>query len=367
MNNVIEYPVGSIYITSTNTNPEDLGLPGMWVLIDKKFKDFDSSMVFTFNNSLTTMPPTNSLHFQDVNGTKYKGITYNEPYLTYINLQDEAVPAYRPNMGWISPYQTIIITSDYMQDSAMAQWLLTQASNDYSSAIWSDNSTYFTCSHLTCKRSGHGIDIDVNGITNAAIGSDTNATLGFISPSTNLGISSNVVENYFITAADETSTIASTQWYHIGPTSGSTGRIATADVIRNAHDDGSLPSGSAVQLHFRQVFGINDILDSACDKFYWKKITDDGELPAFKGLTKGTNVTGFYSTFATAQDASSLALSAASVDTIVYLRYTPNSTQPLWVYSGSTGIPYSCDASNIAHFTMPHGTVTASCASTKPY
>lgn len=47
------YPVGSCFVTSTNTNPSSQ-LGGTWVLTDKVFKDADSGEGFTFNSTNTT-------------------------------------------------------------------------------------------------------------------------------------------------------------------------------------------------------------------------------------------------------------------------------------------------------------------------
>lgn len=48
-------PVGSVFITSTNTNPSSLGLSGTWELVDKEFSSVGpTNSAFTKNNTNTT-------------------------------------------------------------------------------------------------------------------------------------------------------------------------------------------------------------------------------------------------------------------------------------------------------------------------
>ena len=49
-----QYPIGSVYMTSTNTNPSDF-LGGTWELIDKEFKkETGENIGFNFNNTNTS-------------------------------------------------------------------------------------------------------------------------------------------------------------------------------------------------------------------------------------------------------------------------------------------------------------------------
>ena len=183
MSNMINYPVGSIYITSTNTNPTTLGIPGTWELVDKKFKD-----------------------------VRIDGL-----------------------------------------------------------ALWSNNTSKFSATSLICKRTEHLLDINLTGTTAATYTDDENVSLGNLTLSSNLGVTGSVHRNYFLGSVEAAGALLTAQWY---AGIGLDDRIAIADIITNTHGNVSLPTGSEIKTHFSHIFGMDEMVDSVCDKFYWKKTSD---------------------------------------------------------------------------------------------
>ena len=224
MSNMIEYPVGSIYITNTNTNPNTLGVSGVWELIDKKFEDARIS-----DTSLWTTDTS---------------------YTHYLN-----------------------------------------------------------CTSLIIKRVDHTIDVTIEGTTTAALGVEYNYKLGDL-PLSSVGAIMRRNQTYFVVHADGNSSLVTAQWYKSNATpSGDDNRVITVDIIRNDHTTTSLPSGSSLKIHIQYNCVQDEMLDSACDRFYWKKtatvlyalnsyqntvyFTDDDPLNYISSAQEGTVVRAY--------------------------------------------------------------------------
>ena len=135
-------------------------------------------------------------------------------------------------------------------------------------SLWT-NTSNFTCSSLIIKRTDHIVDIEVEGTTAAALGVEANYKLGLINLS-DLGISMHRNQTYFVISADEANALVTGQWYHTGLSDEN--YFITADIVRNDHTTTALPSGSFLKFHVQYNCVPDEMLDSACDKFYWKRI-----------------------------------------------------------------------------------------------
>lgn len=177
MSNMIEYPVGSIYITSTNTNPDTLGVPGVWELVEKKFKTIMGEVGsdnFTPNTSVCTL-----------GGCRI----FRDDQHVYVKLVVNTV-----------------------------------------------------------------IDI-----------SESDQTLGTINLAT-IGLDQ-WVNMYMVGESDNGDAMI------CGYTYNSNGTVRTYDIISKT-SGASLPSGSTIRINIEWVPHTDAMLDSACNRFYWKKTAE---------------------------------------------------------------------------------------------
>lgn len=94
----LAHPVGSIFITSTNTNPNSLGLSGTWELIDKGFKSATGTNGYTRNT-------TNCTEITQFHWTRSgHSITLNIRFTNKVQIADNALTMFTVD------YETLGIT-----------------------------------------------------------------------------------------------------------------------------------------------------------------------------------------------------------------------------------------------------------------
>lgn len=166
----------------------------------------------------------------------------------------------------IQPIGSVYITSTNENPSSYLGGTWELIDKEYASIYGSNKDTYWTSNDnatlnsIYIIRGGHSITIGMNIIANVNL-SDTTVTLGTLNFE-ELGITNTIFSKRMIALSDDGNTTLMAGLHY------TSGAVTITDVFNDNH---SFPSGTAFSLHFELVAHKNYMVDSKCNKFYWKR------------------------------------------------------------------------------------------------